>query len=172
MKSRDIVLVAVLLAAGTVLQYCLSWLNTPIIPDVITAFYCLSIILFRPKVYEALGIGIIGGALSMLIPGSILPPANLVSGIAGACCCFYCYELVRDKSNLAPLVSTTSATLVSGVTFVVIVTVVMFGTIRATYSTFAGFVLAFLPLIVITALLNAVIIQALTIVLGKVRAQI
>lgn len=167
MKSRDIILIAVLLAAGTVLQYFLSRLNTTLTPDVITAFYCLAIILFRPKIYEVPGIGIIGGALSMLIPGSLLAPANLVSGLAGAYCCYYFYELLRDKSNLAPLVATTSATLVSGVAFAAMVTVVLSRTILATYGTFAGFILAFLPIIVITALLNAVIVQVLTIISGR-----
>ena len=172
MKSRDCVLVAVLLAAGTVLQYFLSQLHTPLIPDVITAFYCLAIILFRPKIYEALGIGIICGALSMLVPGSLLAPANLASGLAGAYCCYYCYELFRDKSHLAPLITTAAATLVSGITFAAIVTVVLSGTILATFGTFAGFVLAFLPIIVITALLNAVIVQALIIIAGRVRARV
>ena len=122
MKWRDSVVVLVLLAIGTVLQYFLSLLNTLLIPDLITAFFCLAIILFRPKFYEALGIGIIGGGLSMVIPGSRLPSANLISGLAGAYCCFYFYELLRDKSDLAPLITTFSATLTSGLTFVAIVT--------------------------------------------------
>ena len=167
MKWRDSVVVLVLLAIGTVLQYFLSLLNTLLIPDLITAFFCLAIILFRPKFYEALGIGIIGGGLSMVIPGSLLPSANLISGLAGAYCCFYFYELLRDKSDLAPLITTFSATLTSGLTFVAIVTLVMFGAISATYGNFAGFIQVYLPIIVITAVINAVIVQALTIFPGR-----
>jgi len=168
MESRDIVLTAVLLAAGTVLQYFFSQLHTLLIPDVITAFFCLAIILFRPKMHEALGIGIVGGGLSMLIPGSLLGPANLVSGLAGAYCCFYFYELLRNTRVLAPLITTCAATLMSGVTFVAVVTIVLYGTIIASYGNFTAFLLVYLPIIVITAILNGVIVQALMFVSGRV----
>lgn len=168
MKSGEYVFIAVLLAAGTVLQYFLSLLHTLLIPDVITAFYCLAIILFRPKIYEALGIGIAGGGLSMLVPGSLLAPANLVSGLVGAYTCFYFYELLRNTRVLAPLITTCAATLMSGVAFVAIVTMVLFGTIVESYGNFAGFVLVYLPIIMVTAFLNGVIVQALTLVSGRV----
>ncbi len=170
MEVNDSVPVAVLLAAGTVLQYFLSLLHTLLIPDVITAFYCLAIILFRPKLHEALAIGIIGGGLSMLIPGSLLAPANLFSGLAGAYTCFYFSTLLRDTRALAPLITTFGATLISGVTFAAIVTVVLSATIIASYGDFTGFLLAYLPIIAITAVLNGVIVQALTIVTGRVLA--
>jgi hypothetical protein len=54
-NSRDVVLIAVLLAAGTLLQYFISLPGLLLTPDVITAFFCLGIILIRPKVHEALG---------------------------------------------------------------------------------------------------------------------
>jgi hypothetical protein len=168
MKSRDIVIVAALLVAGTVLQYFLSMLHTLLIPDIITAFSCLAIILFRPKMPWALGIGILGGGLSMLIPGSLLAPANLISGTAGAYTCFYFYELLWDKSDLAPLMTTFGATLISGVAFVAIVTAVMFGTIIATYGNFGGFLRVYLPIIAGTALLNGILVQVLARLSGRV----
>jgi len=171
-ESREIIIIAVLLAAGTVLQYFLSLLHTLLIPDVITAFYCLAIIIFRPRMPEALGIGIIGGGLSMLVPGSLLAPANLVSGLAGGYTCFYFYDLLRDKQTLAPLITTAGATLMSGVAFVAVVTIVLFGTIVATYGNFTGFLLAYLPIILITAFLNGVIVQVLTPVSGRVLARV
>ncbi len=171
MESKDIALVAILLAAGTVLQYFLSLLHTLLIPDVITAFYCLAIILIRPKMFEALGIGIMGGILSMLIPGSIFPAANLVSGPAGAYGCFYFYELLRDKRDVSPLVTTFSATLVSGFTFVGIATVFVSGTILARYGNFGEFVVVYVPIIIATAVLNAVIVQILAIFPGRALAR-
>jgi hypothetical protein len=171
MESKDFIPVAVLLAAGTVLQYFLSLLHTLLIPDIITAFYCLSIILIRPKLHQAIAIGILGGGLSMLIPGSLLAPANLVSGPAGAYTCFYFYELLQNKRVLAPLLTTCAATLLSGVTFVAIVTIVLYGTIIATFGNFTGFLLAYLPIITITALLNGVIVQVLTIFPGRMLAR-
>ena len=67
MKSRDIAIVGILLAVGAILRYFLAMLHTPMTPNMVIAFYCLAIILVRPKVYEALRIGIVAGILSMLI---------------------------------------------------------------------------------------------------------
>ena len=73
MKSRDIAIVGILLAVGAILRYFLAMLHTPMTPNMVIAFYCLAIILVRPKVYEALGIGIVAGILSMLITRLHLP---------------------------------------------------------------------------------------------------
>jgi hypothetical protein len=162
MEKKEIAFIAVLLGTGTILQYFLSTLHIPLIPDVITAFYCMTIILFRPRIYEAFGIGIAGGILSMLIPGSVFPAANLISGPAGAYACFYFYELFRDKRDLAPMITTFATTLVSGFTFVIIATVFLFRTILAAYGNFWSFVMVYLPIIIITATINAVIVQVIT----------
>jgi hypothetical protein len=170
-NSRDGALIAVLLAAGTLLQYFISPLGLLLTPDVITAFFCLGIILIRPKIPEALGIGIVGGFLSMLVPGSILPWANLVSGPAGAYACSYFYTLSRDGTDLAPLVTTFSATLASGCTFVAVATVFLSGTILSRFGDYGAFVVAYLPIILGTAVLNAVIVQVLVILAGRVTAR-
>ena len=170
MNSREVALIAVLLAAGTILQYFISPLGLLLTPDVITAFFCLGIILIRPGIHEALGIGIAGGILSMLIPGSILPWANLVSGPAGAYACYYFYETFRD-GRAAPLVTTFAATLVSGCTFVAVATVVISGTILSRFGNFGEFVMAYLPIIIGTAVLNAVIVQVLVLLAGRVTAR-
>ncbi len=170
MNSRDRALIAVLLAAGTILQYFISPLNLLLTPDVITAFFCLGIILIRPTIRESLGVGIAGGFLSMLIPGSILPWANLASGPAGAYACFYFYELFRG-GRAAPFATTFTATLVSGFVFVAVVTAVLYGTIISRFGNFGNFVEAYLPIIVGTALLNAVIVQAIVIVYDRSRKQ-
>jgi hypothetical protein len=169
-NSRDGALIAGLLAAGMLVQYIISPLGLLLIPDVITAFYCLGIILTRPKIHEAVGIGIAGGFLSMLIPGSILPWANLISGPAGAYGCYYFYELLRD-GKAAPLVTTFSATLVSGLVFVAVVTVFLFGTILSRFGDFGAFLVAYLPIIIGTAVLNAVIVHLLVLLSGRVTAR-
>ncbi len=167
MKTRDIALTAVLLVAGTVLQYWLSMLRMPLIPDVITAFSCLAIVRFGPKIQEAVGLGIIAGTLSMLIPGSLFSPGNLVSGPAGAYTCYYFAGLFRDRKALAPLIPTFSATLISGCTFVAIATFFVYDALIARFGNFSGFVLAYLPIIIGTAVLNAVIVKALVILLPE-----
>ena len=160
MKSKDIAIVAMLLATGAILRYILAMLNTPLTPNIIIAFYCLAIILIRPDIYEALGIGIIAGVLSMLISGSLFPQANLISEPVGAYVCFYFYKLLRDKEDLAPMITTFFATLMSGFAFVMVATVFMYATILAMYQgNFGEFVLVYVPIVVITAVLNAVIVQ-------------
>ena len=166
MNSREAAVIVVLLAAGTLLQFFISPLGLPLTPDVITAFFCLGIILTRPGIHEALGIGIAGGFLSMLIPGSILPWANLVSGPAGAYACYYFYESFQE-GRAAPLVTTFTATLVSGCTFVAIATVVIYGTILSRFGNFGEFFMAYLPIIIGTAVLNAVIVQVLVLLSGR-----
>jgi hypothetical protein len=167
MNSRDIGLIAVLLAAGTILQYFIAPLGLLLTPDVITAFFCLAIILVRPGIRGALGTGIAGGFLSMLIPGSILPWANLVSGPAGAYACYYFSESFRE-GRAVPLVTTFAATLVSGCAFVAVATVVLAGTILSRFGGYGEFVLAYLPILIGTAVLNAVIVQILVLVSGRV----
>ena len=51
-------------------------------PNFIIAMYCLAILLIRPKVYEALLIGIIAGAVCQFFPGT--PYVNLISEPIGA----------------------------------------------------------------------------------------
>ena len=170
MNSRETVLIVVLLAAGTLLQYFISPLGLLLTPDVITAFFCLGIILIRPRIHEALAIGIAGGFLSMLIPGSILPWANLVSGPAGAYACYYLYETLRD-GRAAPLVTAFTATLVSGCIFVAVATVVISTPILSRFGNFGDFVMAYIPIIVGTAVLNAVIVQVLVLLSGRVTAR-
>jgi hypothetical protein len=93
MKSKDIAIVGILLAIGAILRFFLAMLHTPLTPNMIIAFYCLAIILIRPKIFEALGIGLVAGALSMLISSSMFPPANLISEPIGALVCFALYAV-------------------------------------------------------------------------------
>lgn len=166
-RSREIAVAGILLAIGTVLQYFLSMLGTLLIMDVITAFSCLAIILVRPTIRGALAIGIAAGFLSMLIPGSIFSAGNLVSGPAGAYGCYYLYELLRKEQEIAPGIAACSATLVSGVTFVLAASVFTFDAIIARFGNFGGFFLSYIPIIVVTAALNAFIVQALVIWPGR-----
>jgi len=100
MKSKDIAIVGILLAIGAILRYFLAMLHTPLTPNMIIAFYCLAIILIRPKIYEALGIGIVAGLLSMLISSSMFPPANLISEPIGALVCFGLYAIAIKLSSM------------------------------------------------------------------------
>jgi hypothetical protein len=137
-------------------------LHTPLTPNMVIAFYCLAIILIMPKVYEALGIGIVAGILSMLISSSIFPPANLVSEPIGALVCFGLYAVLRNRTKLAPTVSTFLTTLASGFSFAAVAIIFVGATILSKYQgDIMGFVAVFVPIVVITAVFNAVIVQIL-----------
>ncbi len=162
MKSRDIAIVGILLAVGAILRYFLAMLHTPLTPNMLIAFYCLAIILVRPKVYEALGIGIVAGILSMLISSSIFPPANLLSEPIGALVCFGLYAALRNQTRLAPTITTFVTTLASGFTFAAVAIVFVSATILAKYNgDIMGFFVVFVPIVVITAVFNAIIVQIL-----------
>jgi len=162
MKSRDIAIVGILLAVGAILRYFLAMLHTPLTPNMVIAFYCLAIILIRPKVYEALGIGIVAGILSMLISSSIFPPANLISEPIGALVCFAIYGALKNRSKIAPTAATFLTTLASGFSFAAVAIIFVGATILSKYDgDLMNFVLVFVPIVVITAIFNAIIVQIL-----------
>ena len=162
MKVKDIALVGILLATGAILRYFLAMLNIPLTPNIIIAFYCLAIIIVRPNIYEALAIGIVAGVLSMLISGSVFPPANLISEPVGAYVCFSFYAVLKDRVNLAPMITAFITTLASGFTFAGIATIFAGEEILAQYGgNFQEFVIAYVPIVVITAALNAIIVGVL-----------
>ena len=169
MKSKDIAIVGILLAIGAILRYFLAMLHTPLTPNMIIAFYCLAIILIRPKVYEALGIGIVAGILSMLISSSMFPPANLVSEPVGALVCFGLYAALKNRMKIAPSVTTFIATLASGYTFAGLAILAIGATYLAKYNgNMMAFVAVFVPIVVVTAVFNAIIVQLLYIPSSRV----
>ena len=168
MKSKDIAIVGILLAVGAILRYFLAMLHTPLTPNMIIAFYCLAIILIAPTVFEAMGIGLVAGILSMLISGSIFPPANLISEPLGALVCFALYAVIKNRSKLAPTATTFLVTLVSGFSFAAIALIAVAPTILNKYTTMEGFIIVFVPIVVITAVFNAVIVQILYIPANRV----
>jgi hypothetical protein len=169
MKSKDIAIVGILLAIGAILRYFLAMLHTPLTPNMIIAFYCLAIILIQPKVYEALGIGLVAGVISMLISSSMFPPANLISEPVGALVCFGLYAAMKSRTKLAPTVTTFLATLASGFTFAAIAIIFVGATILTKYNgNLMEFVVVFVPIVVITAVFNAIIVQILYIPASRV----
>ncbi len=84
MKSKDIVIVGILLGIGAIVRYVSLIAPGPITSNLVIAFYSLAIILVAPKVSEALGIGIVAGIICALISHSLFPPANLISEPVGA----------------------------------------------------------------------------------------
>ena len=169
MKSRDIAIVGILLAVGAIFRYFLAMLHTPMTPNMIIAFYCLAIILVHPRVYQALGIGIVAGVLSMVITSSMFPPANLISEPIGAMVCFGIYFGIKKMPDYVwPALSTFIATCASGFTFALILIIAITNGLVKTGSTISGLLLVFVPIILVTAVFNAIIVQVLYIPSSRV----
>ncbi len=161
----------ILLAIGAILRYLLNIIPTAIVSNPIIALYCLAIILIRPNVRDTIGIGIVAGIISALISHSIFPPANLISEPLGALVCMVLYSATRKHIPVAPTVATFGATLVSGFTFISIsIAVIAAGFISAPGEGFtvSTFIIAVSPVIILTAIANAVIAQLLYIPSSKI----
>ena len=83
---QDLLLTAVLLAAGAVLKFFVgNFINFfGMKPNFIIAMYCMAIVLIQPKIYYSIIIGILAGAICLFFPGT--PWLNLASEFAGALC--------------------------------------------------------------------------------------
>lgn len=155
LSVSDLVLVAVLLAAGVVLKLTVgSVINFfGMKPNFIIAAYCLAILLIRPKVTQALVIGLIAGAVCQFLPGT--PYLNLASEAIGAVvmAALVALPLGLGRFDAKPLAATFLATLASGSAFI------------ACLFLFAGAVasslVAYIPIVLLTAVVNAILVQLL-----------
>ncbi|MCD1294962.1 hypothetical protein CUJ83_08120 [Methanocella sp. CWC-04] len=84
MKSKDIVIVGILLGIGAIVRYFSLIAPGPITSNLVIAFYSLAIVLVSVTIMEAVGIGIVAGIICALISHSLFPPANLISEPIGA----------------------------------------------------------------------------------------
>lgn len=158
----DIMLVAILIAAGAVLKLVVgNFVNIGgMKPNFIIAMYCLAILLIRPKLYQAAIIGLLTGAVCQILPGT--PYLNLISELAGAICMGLIIKLPLDtkKFSFKPIVSTFVSTIVSGGLF----TVCLFLFTKADTKAMAAYV----PIVLCTAILNAIIVQVLYLPLNAI----
>lgn len=161
-STGDLILVAVLIAAGTVLKLLVgTYVNFfGMKPNFIIASYCLAILLIRPKVWQAAIIGLITGAVCQFLPGT--PYINFISELLGAVCMCLMIRIPMKIRNfdVNPIVSTFVSTVVSGGSF----TICLFLFTEADISA----MVAYVPIVLCTAVLNAIIVQILYIPLKKV----
>jgi hypothetical protein len=83
MKSRDLALVAILLAIGAVLNAFMPNLGV-ITPDTVVTFSALAILLIVPKPSAGLGIGVVAGVLAMFFSKSSIAWFNILAHAVGA----------------------------------------------------------------------------------------
>ena len=161
MKSRDIAIVGILLAAGAIVRYMSLLIPGPIVSNLVIAFYSLAIILVAPTLREALGIGVVAGVICALISHSIFPPANLISEPLGAIACLGVYRMLRGRVPLAPAVTTLLATITSGSVFVFTALIAVAPTVLGSFGTASAYLAVTVPIVLITAVVNAAVAQAL-----------
>ena len=155
MSTRDIILAGILLAAGAVIR--MFFPKLPVTPNFIIAMYCLVILLVRPRLLEALAVGIVAAILSQLTSGSPVPGLNFISEPIG---CFVCYVLTKPRYRLAignygfkSAVVTFLSTIASGTTFVLILSFILMS--KGKDAKYVMLLTVVLP----TAVANAVITQ-------------
>lgn len=170
-STQDLILVAVLLAAGAVLKLTVSSFLTfaGMKPNFMIAMYCLAIIIVRPKLFQAVIIGFITGVISQIPMLNATPLVNLASETLGALACgllLLLFAKIAKESfaaqNVAfPAVITFLSTAVSGYTFALIVGCGING------LGVAEVLVMYVPMVFGTAAMNAVCAAILTPVLKK-----
>lgn len=170
LSTQDLILIAVLLAAGAVLKLTVGSLlsSMGMKPNFIIAMYCLAIILTRPKLGQALIIGLLAGLICQIPLLNATPLLNIPSEVLGALACGLLIKVpmrIGGKLDLNPLVNTFVSTVVSGGTFallsVYINVVSTGGDVMVALATYAAIVFG-------TATFNCILVQVLAVPLKKV----
>ena len=159
---QDLILVAVLLAAGAVLKLFVgSVINFfGMKPNFIIAAYCLAILLVRPTLLQCAVIGLLSGAICQFLPGT--PWLNFISELLGAVAMYFMIKVPFKfgKLDLNPALATFVSTVISGGSFVLCLLVFM-------HMPASGLA-AYIPIVLGTAAIGCVIVQLLYIPLKKV----
>jgi hypothetical protein len=166
----DLMLTAVLLAAGAVLKFAVgNIINFGMKPNFIIAMYCILILLIRPKLSGAAIIGLLAGAVCQFFPGT--PYVNIASELVGAvvmCLLIKIPLTIPNKyadSFIKVAVNTFITTLFSGFSFLGLMWLLYYTGRTDTPPAALG---VFLGIILGTATINAIIVQILYPTLRKV----
>ena len=169
---QDLILIAVLIAAGAVLKLTVSSFLTfaGMKPNFMIAMYCIAIILTRPNLIQSACIGLLVGLVSQIPLLNATPLVNFASELVGAvvCCLLVTiFSRVASRNSLVqnvavPAVITFVSTIFSGYTFAMIAGVTVSGLEpMAVFGVYAVMVLG-------TAAMNCVVAAILVPVLRKV----
>ena len=173
LATQDLILIAVLLAAGAVLKLTVgSFLASfGMKPNFIIAMYCLAIILTKPKVYQSAIIGLIAGLICQLPMLNATPLLNIVSELLGAFVCGLLIKVpmkVGGKADVNPLVNTFISTVVSGGSFALMAIYINVVSQGAPAETVTAALVSYALIVLGTATFNAILDQILVPPLRKV----
>ncbi len=159
---KSLVLLAILLAAGFILNMTIgnAVAMIGIKPQFIIAAYALAILLTDAGFLQAVIFAVISACVCQLTTS--IPGLNFVTEVCGA---LAMAALIKLQLNIAgksvtPLVATFVTTLISGALFAVAGTLIMGAAL--------GTVVVKVPLVLGTAVFNAIVVQALFFPLQKV----
>ena len=164
LQTTDLVLVAVLIAAGAVLKLVVGMLfQGGVKPNFMIAAYCLALLLIRPKSY---GQGAAYGAIIGLITGAVCqipllcgtPFVNFASELAGGIAIGLLAAIPVQGGKSAALASI--GTFVSGGLFSAIAAAMRSMDAMAALVQFG-------PIVILTALFNAIVVAILIVPLRK-----
>lgn len=173
LSTQDLILIAVLLAAGAVLKLTVGSMlaSFGMKPNFIIAMYCLAIILTRPKVGQAAIIGLIAGLICQLPMLNATPGLNIISEVLGALVCGLLVKVpmrIGGKADINPIVNTFISTVVSGGTFALMAIYINVVSNANSQTTFAAAVGAYALIVLGTATFNAILNQVLVPIMRKV----
>ena len=154
-ELRDLLLTAVLLAAGAVLKFFVgTFINIAgMKPNFVIAMYCMVIVLLRPKIWYSIIVGLLAGAICQFFPGT--PLLNFASEFAGALC-MGLLIMIPTKNKPIEIVLAAISTFISTIISGGLYTVLLFIKLAE-----PGTIAAYAPIVLGTATLNAVIVAIL-----------
>ena len=165
---KALVLLAVLLAAGFILDFTVGTVISgatggAISPEFIISAFCLTILVVRPNIFQALIIGLISAAVIQITTTS--PFVDFAAeGVAAMVMAAIVSAGMKSGAKAAiPAVGTFVTTVLSGVIFMVI-KLALFGFSAEMVAVLPA---AMLPVIFATAVFNSVLVAALYIPIKK-----
>ena len=173
LSTQDLILVAVLLAAGAVLKLTVAsfFASFGMKPNFIIAMYCLAIILTRPNVKQAVIIGLIAGLICQLPMLNATPGLNIISELLGALVCGLLIKVpmkIGGKTDINPFVNTFLSTFVSGGSFALMAIFINVINNPNSETTVAAAIAAYTAIVLGTATVNSILNQILTPLMRKV----
>lgn len=178
MNGREALTAATILAIGAILNYAYpvgaEALSIPIGIEFVIVAYCLVVMLIPLRLPEALGIGVIAGALNIvsnpahtaaILGGQVTESAgvmalvNLVSEPIGILVCVWVFAWLCGKARTAaPAGAAFAATMASGLVYLLVVLLIS----PAPISTDpAGYLASFLIRVITAAITSGIVVQIL-----------
>ena len=124
MKAKELALTAILIAIGAGL-YSITPQIGNVTPDTVILFASLALLLVKPPILPALGVGLVAGLIGMFFSKSAVPWLNIPCHMIGALCCaiiarYIKSDLLSWKISWKAALGVLAYSLISGAIFITI----------------------------------------------------